>query len=165
MKNLLMIMCLMFLYNCGDSLVAHNNKLVIDSYGIPGATIQDMMDSFIKLDQYSTVFLLIGINNLASYQTPEDVFLEMVQLKALIGNKNIYIISLLPLNNNIKAFPTNNLVVKTNFLFQKLGNYINVHDIILKIPNIYLKDGIHLNDKGYSFLNTSINQYLENDNN
>ena len=143
----------------GDSLVS-GNDWEIDSYGIPGSQINYMIDNFIDISKYDNVFILLGVNNLAVSNTPEFTKLEMNRLISFIGNKNIYIISLLPLDNDRKPFPTNELVLRTNLLYKNYPNFINVYDSMIYRLDVFKDDGIHLNEIGNEILESVIYQYI-----
>lgn len=127
----------------------------IDSYGIPGATFSQVAGNLPNLDAYKNIFILLGINNLNSGDTAEEVRDDALLFLDAVKYRNTYIISILPLDNVQKPTPLNSLIQETNALLLQLGNFINCYDSLAIGPggnNPYTYDGTHLIQEGYDII-------------
>ena len=159
------------------------NKVV--NSGINGNTTTDILDSmYNRVYRYnpSKVFLLIGTNNLQKDVSMEDTFSEMKEIiKGIKDNRkmaNVYVISLLPINDNedekkidmkVVGKRTNEDIKKINKEYKKIceENKVAFIDIFNKFTdddgrmNIdYTKEGLHLSDEGYELLTECLKKYI-----
>lgn len=117
----------------------------------------------IKRHQPSKVFLCVGINNLLFDQSYTDIELKyrdlVKDLRADNRSMQLYIISVLPVNNELKSIGVKNeAVVEVNNRLQQIARNYAVPYIDLaaeltdpagNLAQRFSTDGIHLNAEGY----------------
>lgn len=152
--------------------------------GISGITALEMLDSLDeRLYQYNptTIFVLLGTNDLYMEYTEDETLLHLENLIAEIHKNRpeltINVLSLLPINTTDnskinKYVNINRSNEKINYINEKLKNYceensytfINVHDVLLDNDgnlNIeYTLEGLHLTDLGYHHLTMELLKYM-----
>lgn len=127
------------------------------------------------------VILLIGINDLTHFKTPDYVAhnIELItnQIKVKFPKCKIYIESIYPINYSWKKRKNNTVpsmdvmissIIKTNdkikdicekYNYQYIDTYTSLIDENNLLKQEYSKDGIHLNDKGYEEVTKIIKQH------
>lgn len=159
---------------CEWSELFDNNNIL--NRGISGDNtfgIIERLNSITKL-QPSKVFLMIGVNDLISY-TPKQITANyrriLTLLKQQCPNTNVYIQSVLPVNNEIRNTGVENediLDINKNLMllareFQL--NYIDLHPVLGdekgNLAPSFTKDGIHLNGDAYFVWKNAIEHLVE----
>jgi len=108
------------------------------------------------------LFLMIGINDLNQGVPVEDVAnnyqLILETLKDQVPEVQIFIQSLLPINNQLRNHDVNQKIIDLNYKLKQLAEtfsfqYINLLSAFLDKNNqldaAYTSDGVHLNGQGY----------------
>ena len=177
MKKILLLFLTIFIIGCehvsiekidsnnsiiiGDSIV-NGTTWEIDSYGKGGFNIQRMISDIPDLSDYNNVFILLGINNLSQKDSPEEIKIHMDDLIKELEDKNIYIISVLPIDSSIVNFTTNVKIEAVNKLYSTNYQYINIYsESIIDGNNPYTKDGVHPNDEGYEIIKSVLHNYID----
>ncbi|MGH4139689.1 GDSL-type esterase/lipase family protein [Clostridium sp.] len=165
----------------GDSLtdycnwnIAFNNTS-IRNLGISGDTTSGVLNRLndIYILKPKKLFIMIGINDLSSGKSKEDIINNYTNIVKDIQsnniNTNIFIQSILPISRQIvKKDEINNNVAELNSelkdIAEKLNvNYINLYDLFRKgneLNNDYAIDGLHLNNAGYLVWKKAIEKYV-----
>lgn len=170
----------------GDSITDFGNwdEIVDDdtvnvyNRGISGDTalgVQRRLPAIAKLHP-AKVFVLIGINNLASAQTLDvaiDDYKAMVgEIQRTLPESEIYLQSILPINNTVyinEHITDNKEIVRYNKAIRQITadhgyTYINLYDSFTdengKLNLSYSYDGCHLNAYGYQHWKSLIQDYL-----
>lgn len=156
-----------------------NNKPIIKS-GISGYETKDILDNLndlVYIYNPTKVFILIGTNDLKYKDSDYNIVYEnIIKIIENIKEKrkltNIYLESILPVNNSFEAagFRNNITISKLNNKLNKYCNknnitYINIYDMLLDKDNnldvMYTDDGLHLNGLGYGKISMEIDKYME----
>ncbi|MBQ6477423.1 MAG: hypothetical protein IJI43_03215 [Bacilli bacterium] len=154
--------------------------------GIDGNTTSDILfDMNYRIYRYnpSKVFLLVGTNDIKKDKSEEDIVENIGEIIDGIKNNrklaDIYLLSLLPVNKNKEEDKvdldmigrrTNSIIKSINKKLEELAedkkiNYIDAYDPLtdgngdLEID--YTKEGLHLNEDGYSALTKVIKRSLK----
>ena len=136
----------------GDSLV-HGNTWRIDSYGINGATINKLIENLPVLTEYTDIYLLVGINNILLGDSKDVVISEMERLITLLSDKNVHIISLLPVDTNRIESTSNEYISNINISYKNIADYIDVNSsLLVNGINPYTYDGLHISPIGYKII-------------
>ena len=145
----------------GDSITA-GNEWDLDSFGVPGATLDWMYYNHPDLTRYDNIYILMGINNLAEGDEITFINSFMIYMKEKFIDKNFYIISVLPIDETQRDFTTNEEIKELNTVLSKISNVINVYDYMLdsESNNPYTTDGLHLTEEGYSILESILYRYV-----
>ncbi|SFG10862.1 GDSL-type esterase/lipase family protein [Sporolactobacillus nakayamae] len=144
--------------------------------GIQGETTKFMLDDMdnITRGKPDKIFLMIGINDLASGRSVSDTFTNYKKIINEIENRSpdtaIFIESVLPINTNLKhTKATNEEIVQFNQKISILAKEKKHHyiDLYTKFKNDdgqlsknFTIDGVHLNGKGYLHWKKYINTYV-----
>ncbi|AZI40157.1 SGNH/GDSL hydrolase family protein [Epilithonimonas vandammei] len=155
-----------------------NNELILFNLGIGGETTEGLVNRIpheMKARNSADgniIFIGYGANDLAKKDgnqlvNPEQfkTNIEIAVQNAKQYSKDIYLVSILPLSENIdsKVSPTGkvrtnedvliyNQILKTIATENSL-NYIDFHSVFLQDKEILLsKDGVHPNEKGYGMM-------------
>ena len=156
----------------GDSLVANYDifsffpdlKLVNSGHG--GDRTQDILDQmYERVYRYnpSDVIIELGTNDINDNHTPEEIAKNLIQIIEGIQEynpgSNIYIESIYPSRESWGETDNNQRREDTNALIKEYCQthkavYIDTYNALReedsrKIKEEYVKDGLHLNDKGY----------------
>ncbi|AFY33166.1 GDSL-type esterase/lipase family protein [Calothrix sp. PCC 7507] len=141
------------------------DKPNIKNRGISGDTtdgILNRLDEIVK-SQPQKIFIMIGINDLMSHKSVTRILADykyiLSDFQNQIPNTEVFIQSVLPVNNKITRYwQNNNNILKLNLGLQELGKefknqYINVFshlsDSENQLDTQYTLDGLHLNGQGY----------------
>ncbi|NJM19943.1 MAG: G-D-S-L family lipolytic protein [Richelia sp. RM2_1_2] len=149
----------------------------IKNRGISGDTtarILNRLDTIINTKP-KQIFLMVGINDFANEKKSIAELLKGYQeilrdLQTHTPNTQVFIQSVLPVNNDITLFWQNNdIIVKFNFKLQQLAKefsyqYIDVYSHLVDSKNQldaqYTTDGVHLNGKAYLIWKEVISKYV-----
>jgi lysophospholipase L1-like esterase/1-acyl-sn-glycerol-3-phosphate acyltransferase len=146
--------------------------------GFGGSSIDSMIDNFhnlFKTISPKTIVLYCGGNDLALGFSPKEIFNKLVELIKMINQKykSIKII-------NIQLKPSIERVSKLTdiiFLNSIITEYFKKYDNLMQLncfeeivqngiidKSFFLRDGLHLNRKGYELIINKLNKILSNDN-
>jgi lysophospholipase L1-like esterase len=131
-----------------------------------------------RLDQLtasrpSKIFIMLGINDLISRENLEQITykyrLILKTIKQLIPSTQVFVQSVLPVNNRTKFILDNNDVIAFNNKLKGLANefkyeYVDLYSAFAidnQLPEQYTNDGIHLNGTGYLVWKQVISKYIE----
>lgn len=138
----------------------------IQNRGISGDTTERILrrlDTIIK-NYPKQIFLMVGINDLHMLKKTVEATVEgykkiLNQFREKLPNTQVYIQSVLPVNNNIYLYwADNQKVIDLNKELQNLAlqynyKYIDIHSHLLdtqqQLGAEFTSDGLHLNGKGY----------------
>ena len=147
-----------------DSLEDDMEPLEVLNRGFGGAQISHLIHHFediVMPYNPKAIVFFCGTNDLTALKTPEETVYDLKKFLSLVrhgfGNIKVYVIGIKPsvdrlyLDNEERAFNNliNSLASEDAYL-----EYINVWDSMLdkngeRMPQLYLDDGLHLNDEGY----------------
>lgn len=155
-----------------------SNELILFNLGIGGETTEGLLNRMShemkarNSADGNIIFIGYGANDLANKDgnqlvNPEQfkTNIEIAVQNAKQYSKDIYLVSVLPLSENIdsKVSPTGKLRTNDNVLIynqilkiiatENSLNYIDFHSSFLQDKEILLsKDGVHPNEKGYGMM-------------
>jgi len=155
-----------------------SNELILFNLGIGGETTEGLLNRMShemkarNSADGNIVFISYGANDLAVKdgnqmvnQSQFKVNIETAIQDARLYSKDIYLISILPISENIdsKVSPTGKIrtnedVLIYNQILKNIAtenslNYIDFHSAFLQDKEILLsKDGVHPNEKGYGMM-------------
>lgn len=150
----------------------------IRNRGISGDTTERILrrlDTIIK-NHPKQIFLMVGINDLHMLKKSVEATVEgykqiLNQFREKLPNTQVYIQSVLPVNNNIYLYWTDNQkVIDLNKELQKLASqynykYIDIHSHLVdtqqQLGADFTSDGLHLNGKAYLIWKEAIAEYIE----
>lgn len=145
--------------------------------GISGDTtrrVLNRLDEIIRIKP-KQIFLMIGINDFVNEKKSiEQVFnkykIILEEFKTKIPQTEIFIQSVLPVNNNLTYyFQDNQNVIKFNLKLQELAKEFNHQyiDVFYKLADSenqldakYTTDGVHLNGKAYLIWKEAVEKYV-----
>ena len=145
--------------------------------GFGGSQISNMIDNFEDLFKEispKTIVLYCGGNDLAVGLDPDEIFKKLIFLIKMIKEKykkiKIINIQLKPSIERISKMDKINLLNKLiSDHFKKRKNLIQLkcfEDIMINgdvDETFFLRDGLHLNDKGYELISQKLKYQLNND--
>ncbi|MEO8892716.1 MAG: GDSL-type esterase/lipase family protein, partial [Coleofasciculaceae cyanobacterium] len=149
----------------------------IKNRGISGDTTDGVLNriSSIIESKPAKLFIMIGINDLNMGVSVENVVNNyQLILKSLVNNipaEQVFIQSLLPINNQLRNNCINQRIVDLNAKIKELTQvfsfqYINLFPAFLDKYNQldiqYTSDGVHLNGRGYLVWKELIEKYVVN---
>ncbi|MEB3218718.1 MAG: GDSL-type esterase/lipase family protein [Nostocales cyanobacterium 94392] len=167
----------------GDSLTDEGEWLEllgnphIKNRGISGDTtgrILNRLDTIIQIKP-KQIFLMVGINDFVNEKKSIEELLKGYQeilheLQTHTPDTQVFIQSVLPVNNDITLFWQNNdIVVKFNLQLQELAKefhyqYIDIFSSLVdsknQLDDKYTTDGVHLNGKAYLVWKEAIKKYV-----
>ncbi len=123
--------------------------------------------------QPSKIFLMIGINDIIAKQELDKIIykyrLILRGIKQSIPGNQVFIQSVLPVNNRLKLIADNNEIIALNNRLKGLANefkykYIDLYSIFStknQLTELYTNDGIHLNGIGYLTWKQAISEYVK----
>ncbi len=146
----------------GDS-ITERNKWMVASRGIGGYTVSATINNFPDINKYDHIIVLLGINDLGNGASVDKTVSEMKLLCDKIGAKNIYIVSVLPLEEERFSNITIEKIKELNREYDKLNTYyIDAFSSFIGLSESYLyTDGIHLTTDGYDILESSIYEHID----
>jgi lysophospholipase L1-like esterase len=149
----------------------------IQNRGISGDTtdrILRRLDTIIQT-QPKQIFLMVGVNDLHMLNKSVKATLEgykqiLVQLQDKVPNTQVFIQSVLPVNNSIYLYwADNQKIIDLNLYLQNLSiefnhKYIDIYSHLLdsqrQLGAEFTKDGLHLNGKAYLVWKQVIEKYI-----
>jgi lysophospholipase L1-like esterase len=138
--------------------------------GFGGSEISDVIyyyDQVIKPYAPAKIFLYAGDNDIADGKSPEQVFEDYVELAAKVRadfpDTELIFLSIKPSDARWKKWPkmaqANQLIREFTASDPKLG-YVDVASLLLgddgRPKDVYVMDGLHLNDEGYRLWNQAL---------
>jgi len=152
-----------------------NNEKIINR-GIGGNKTSDILERLGEITNRKPkkIFLMIGINDLANNESNNLInnYNEIIkEIKSESKGTEIYIQSILPINNEIKYLKISNEdIINTNHELKKIAeennlNYIDLYNKFLKndlLDSDLTIDGVHLNANGYKIWKSEIDEYINN---
>lgn len=165
----------------GDSTTDHGewNELFPDkAVGNRGISNDNTIGVLDRLDEIVSnksekIFIMIGINDILYGHDEKDIiknYKEIItKLKQQLPATEIYIQSILPVNNDLYGSAINNKDVKTiNKKLEKLDDnkqviYLDIYDSLSKNDQLdkkYTIDGIHLTGEGYTVWKNEITSFI-----
>ena len=153
------------------------SNINVKNRGISGDTTERVLH---RLDSILTgkpkqIFLMLGINDLINTpksvaQTLESYAKILHEFREKIPNTEIFIQSVLPVNNKVYIYwQDNNNILKLNLGLRELATKFNYQYIDLfshlldpenQLHTRYTKDGLHLNGEAYLVWKSAIEKYL-----
>jgi len=150
-------------------------KIKVTSRGFGGSNMNDLLhfsEQLITQYQPSAVAIYEGDNDIAQGISPEKIVSKFIELKKKIRlalpNVRLYFISIKPSISRQKMWPQ---MAKTNQLIQAVCereqdcSYIDVASNLLSngLPkqDVFIEDGLHLNEKGYQLWSQAIVPIIE----
>lgn len=145
--------------------------------GISGDTtrrILNRLDAVVETKP-KQIFLMIGINDFVNEKKSIKEVLDkykiiLEELKTKIPQTEVFIQSVLPVNNNLTIFfQDNQKVIKFNSKLQELAKelgyqYIDIFSNLVDSENqldaTYTTDGLHLNGKAYLIWKEAVEKYI-----
>ncbi len=154
----------------------------IKKRGISGDTTNRILNRLKEIvdSNPKKIFLMVGINDLINDGISVEQILELYKniltdLRNKIPNTEVFVQSVLPVNNKVtRHWQNNNNVLKLNSYLRDLAKeftyqYIDVFSDLLDSQNQldaqYTFDGLHLNGQGYLIWKEVIKQYVVDKNN
>lgn len=172
----------------GDSLIenydlkSYFHQDDIYNCGIAGLT-SDMLLHFVEegVVKYKAkkVFILVGTNDLGEtiMASPRDIALNMKELVEIIYQNllcQIYVISPLPCNEAVEGYHATGRGIRNNdflkMIFTECKKMIPYHYVTWidvfsafkeKLNEVYMPDGLHINESGYALMSKLIKSYVE----
>lgn len=153
----------------GDSLIYYGDfaslfpNKVVCNLGLRGDTIQGLINRVeqVIILKPQVLFLMAGINDIASLTTEgfREVYTRLInEIKLIIPETKILIISVLPVNNSRFIIScTNEQVIECNKVVSRIAfenkiPFLDLHSLYVEngeLPCELTKDGIHLKTNGY----------------
>ena len=152
------------------------NYSVVNS-GVGGNLTDDILNNLQdRAYKYnpSTVFLLIGTNDVNQNKSAEDIYdnIEKIveEIQIHLPRARIIVLSILPSAETWSLDDSNDKRVKINDMLKKQYHksdvqYIDLYSILKeedsnKINKDYTTDGLHLNKNGYALISKKIKEYM-----
>ncbi len=149
----------------------------IKKRGISGDTTNRILNRLNEIvdSKPKKIFLMVGINDLVNDGKSVEQILEvykniLTDLRNKIPNTEVFVQSVLPVNNKVTRYwQNNNHVLKLNSYLRDLAKeftyqYIDVFSHLLDSQNQldaqYTLDGLHLNGQGYLVWKEVIKKYV-----
>ena len=161
----------------GDSLIYWGkwtalfpNKNIVNR-GKPGDQVTDVLRRLLPIvnDRSTKAFLMVGTNDLNKKKSADEIIGQykiLIQSLKLTGTSEIYLFSLLPVNEHIlNSNRRNQDIIKLNEKLKELAKklqviYVDMYESYLDDEQQLRKDitydGLHLNDSGYAIWQKAI---------
>jgi len=153
------------------------SNINVKNRGISGDTTERVLYRLdpILAGKPKQIFLMIGINDLINtsksvFQTLESYEKILHEFREKTPNTEIFIQSVLPVNNNVYLYwQDDNNILKLNLGLKELAKKFNYQYIDLfshlldsekQLDTRYTKDGLHLNGEAYLVWKSVIEKYL-----
>lgn len=154
-----------------------NNKYIVNK-AISGMTTTDavMMSNQLIPTKPQKVFIMLGINDIKT-QTPINITIRNIghfvyTIKRYSPSTKIYLLSVLPVNENINKYDIeNNKIKQLNLIINDFCNrfnfkYIDLFNVLLddnsNLDKKFTMDGLHINEPAYFELAKHLKTYIEN---
>ncbi len=163
-----------------DSLDKNMEPLKVLNRGFGGAQISHVIHHFediVKPYNPKAIVFFCGTNDLTALKTPDETVHDLKKFLSLVrnefGNIKVYIIGIKPsvdrlyLEKEERIFNSSiNLLASEDIYIE----YINVWDSMLnpdgtRMPELYIEDGLHMNQKGYEIWTRLVRKSLLKDHN
>tara|TARA_B100001057_G_scaffold421495_1_gene442482 strand:- start:491 stop:1198 length:708 start_codon:yes stop_codon:yes gene_type:complete len=163
-----------------DSLKEDMEPLEVLNRGFGGAQISHVIHHFeeiIKPYNPKAIVFFCGTNDLTALKTPKETMNDFKKFLNLVrnefGNIKVYVIGIKPtvdrfyLDKEERIFNSSiNLLASEDTYIE----YINVWDSMLnpdgtRMPELYIEDGLHMNEKGYEIWTRLVRKSLLKDHN
>ena len=161
-----------------DSLNEDMKPLEVLNRGFGGAQISHVIHHFediVKPYNPKAIVFFCGTNDLTALKTPEETVHDFKKFLSLVrnefGNIKVYVIGIKPtvdrlyLDEEERIF--NNLIssLTSNDAYLE---YINIWDPMLnqngtRMPDLFIEDGLHMNEKGYEIWTKKVRESLGKD--
>ena len=161
-----------------DSLEEDMEPLEVLNRGFGGAQISHVIHHFediVKPYNPKAIVFFCGTNDLTALKTPEETVHDFKKFLSLVrnefGNIKVYVIGIKPtvdrlyLDEEERIF--NNLIssLTSNDAYLE---YINIWDPMLnqdgtRMPELFIEDGLHMNEKGYEIWTKKVRESLGKD--
>lgn len=145
--------------------------------GITGDQVSGVLQRLPEINRHqpSRVFICAGINDLIFNRDYADIETDyhqiVLRLRAANPSAQIFIVSILPVNNQIRRIGvSNNAVMEMNIRLQQIARYFAIPYVDLysrltdssgNLSALYSSDGIHLNADGYLVWRKLIEKHLK----
>ena len=163
-----------------NSLEEDMKPLKVLNRGFGGAQISHVIHHFediVKPYNPKAIVFFCGTNDLTALKTPDETVHDLKKFLSLVrnefGNIKVYIIGIKPsvdrlyLEKEERIFNSSiNLLASEDIYIE----YINVWDSMLnpdgtRMPELYIEDGLHMNQKGYEIWTRLVRKSLLKDHN
>ncbi|HAA32572.1 MAG TPA: G-D-S-L family lipolytic protein [Cyanobacteria bacterium UBA8553] len=131
-----------------------------------------------RLDQITNlqpkkIFIMIGINDIIAKEKTDSIIykyrLILRGIKQSIPGTQVFVQSVLPVNNRLKMIANNNDIITLNNKIKILSEefqykYIDLYSIFStnnQLTELYTNDGIHLNGIGYLTWKQALLEYID----
>ena len=161
-----------------DSLKEDMEPLEVLNRGFGGAQISHVIhhfDEIIKPYNPQAIVFFCGTNDLAALKTPDETVHDFKKFLSLVknefGNIKVYVIGIKPtvdrlyLDEEERVFNSSiNQLANDNAYLE----YVNVWDSMLnkdggRMPELYIDDGLHMNENGYKVWTKLVREILLKD--
>lgn len=168
-------------YNTGDYFRDYNT-INTGVNGITAIKTLERLEESVYQHNPTTIFILLGTNDLYYDYTPEETFEHLKQLIDKIHSDKpeitINVLSILPINKSdnpkvskeANGNKTNEQINEVNenlhrYCEENNLNYINVHDLLLDSNNelnlAYSYEGLHITELGYHHITMELLKYMQ----
>lgn len=123
--------------------------------------------------QPQKIFIMIGINDLIAKEKPDKIIykyrLILRDINQSIPGTQVFVQSILPVNNRLKLIADNNEIIALNNKIRILAEefkykYIDLYSTFStnnQLTELYTNDGIHLNGIGYLTWKQALIEYVD----
>ncbi len=144
----------------GDGFKAYSGLTQGTHQSAVGMTVYTATNYTSSATGKSSVYIMLGINEIGgNYDTLMVEYGEVIDsIRTYAPNADIYVQSVLPVNENVQSNIKNQYITDFNLYLQNLCrdksvHYLNVHEAIANyegyLPSNYTWDGVHLNTDVY----------------
>lgn len=143
--------------------------------GIPGDQVSNVLRRILPIvyDRSSQAFIMLGTNDLNKKKSIDEIskdYKMLVRTLKWSGTKEIYIVSVLPINDSLlKSNRKNEDIILLNNKLQGLARQLNVTFIDMhgdfldekkQLRKEFTYDGLHLNETGYAVWKYRLEKYV-----
>ena len=161
-----------------DSLEEDMEPLEVLNRGFGGAQISHVIYHFeeiIKPYEPKAIVFFCGTNDLTALKTPEETVHDFKKFLSLVrnefGNIKVYVIGIKPTVDRLyldKEERIFNSLVSSLASDDAYLEYINIWDPMLnqdgsRMPELFIEDGLHMNEKGYEVWTKQVRKSLSKD--
>ena len=161
-----------------DSLEEDMKPLEVLNRGFGGAQISHIIHHFediVKPYNPKAIVFFCGTNDLTALKTPEETMSDFKKFLSLVrnefGNIKVYVIGIKPTVDRLYLDKEERIF---NNLISSLASddtyleYINIWDPMLnqdgtRMPELFIEDGLHMNEKGYEVWTKKVRESLGKD--
>lgn len=154
-------------------------QLSVANRGISGDNTEGILNRLdeIILSHPKKLFILVGINDISQNRTNKEILknykIILQRIKDYSPNTQIFVQSLLPINNDFKRYSRligkEKQIILLNKRLKKLATkenvtYININSFFMDknmmLSKEYTTDGLHLNELGYKIWSAELNPFI-----